>query len=72
MSGLLTTKFAVQVALLLAPSSAVIVIVCVPRPSTVPTVGLCESVTEPQLSVATTEPRKLGTVAVQPAPASAD
>src|SRR5919201_719860 len=39
-----TVKSVVQVALLPAPSVAVTVIVCVPRPTSVPATGLCVSV----------------------------
>jgi len=47
-----TVKVVVQVLLLPAPSVAVTVIVCAPRPTGVPAAGLCVTVTAPQLSEA--------------------
>jgi hypothetical protein len=47
-----TVKVAEQVAVFPAPSVAVIVTLCGPRPTSVPASGLCVIVTGPQLSVA--------------------
>src|SRR5438094_933957 len=69
-----TTKLVVQVALLPAASVAVTVIVFVPRPTSVPAVGLWLRTIAPaavQLSLTVTPPRTLGTAAWQFAPAKA-
>jgi hypothetical protein len=59
----ITVWFTVHVAVLPEPSVAVNVIVVVPKPSVDPAAGLCVIVGEPvQLSVAVTEPVKLGAV----------
>src|SRR2546425_9358413 len=63
-----TVSFAVQVLLLLAASLTVTVIVCGPRPTSVPTAGVWVFVREPeavQLSVAVTPEVKSGTGAWQ-------
>src|SRR5881628_2822953 len=69
-----TVKVVVQVALLVAASVAVTVIVCVPRPTSVPAAGLWLKVmplVPLQLSLALTPPNTFGTAARQLVPALA-
>src|SRR2546422_494792 len=69
-----TVKVVVQVALLVAASVAVTVIVCVPRPTSVPAAGLWLKVmplVPLQLSLALTPPHTFGTAARQLVPALA-